>query len=137
MGKDSSLDNACDRPIQIDESNSNHSTTSHKKTNEITRKKLPVTVIIGDSIVKEVKGWKLSDKKNKVLVKHFSGAKTKYIQSYIIPTLKQNLETVISHFGTKDLKSDSSSEEIPREIINLTTSCKNQTNKLILSSIIP
>ena len=68
MGKDSSLDNACDRPIQIDESNSNHSTTSHKKTNEITRKKLPVTVIIGDSIVKEVKGWKLSDKKNKVLV---------------------------------------------------------------------
>ena len=87
--------------------------------------------------MKEVKGWKLSDKKNKVLVKHFSGAKTKYIQSYIIPTLKQNLETVISHFGTKDLKSDSSSEEIPREIINLTTSCKNQTNKLILSSIIP
>ena len=56
-GKDSSLDGACERSIQIDDSNSNHRTTSYKKSNKIPRKnKLPVTVILVDSIVKDVKG---------------------------------------------------------------------------------
>ena len=33
MGKDSSLDGACKRSIQIDDSNSNHRTTSYKTSN--------------------------------------------------------------------------------------------------------
>ena len=72
------------------------------------KNKLPVTVILGDSIVKDVKGWKLSDEKNKVVVKHFVGAKTKDVESYIITNLKQNPETIIIHSGTNGLKSDSS-----------------------------
>ena len=84
-----------------------------------------------------MKDWKLSDDKNKVVVKHFSGAKTKDMESYIIPTLEQNPETIIIHSGTDDLKSDSSPEEIARNIIKLTKSCKTETNKLILSSIVP
>ena len=83
-----------------------------------------------------MKGWKLSDDKNKVVVTHFSGAKTKGMESYIIPTLEQNPETII-HSGTNDLKSGSSPEEITRDIIKLTTSCKTQANKVILSSIVP
>ena len=137
-GKDSSLEGACERSIQIDDSNSNNRTTSHRKSNKIPRKnKLPVTVILGDSIVKDVKGWKLSEDKNKVVVKHFSGAKTKDMESYIIPTLEQNPETIIIHSGTNNLKSDSSPEKIARVIIKLATSCKTQTNKVILSSIVP
>ena len=31
MGRDSSLDGACERSIQIDDSNSNHRTASYKK----------------------------------------------------------------------------------------------------------
>ena len=47
IGKDSSLDDACERSIQIDD---NHRTTPYQKTNKIPRKnKLPVTVILGDS----------------------------------------------------------------------------------------
>ena len=131
--KDSSLDGACERPRQIDDSNSNNRTTSYKKSNKIPRKnKLLVTAILGDSIVKDVKSWKLSDDKNKVC-----GAKTKDMESYIIPTLEQNPEIIIIHSGTNDLKSDSSPEEIARDIIKLTTSCKTQTNKVILSSIVP
>ena len=84
-----------------------------------------------------MKGRKLSDDKNKVVVKHFSGAKTKDMESYIIPTLEQNPETIIIPSETNDLKSDSSPEEIARDIIKLTTSCKTQTNKVILSSIFP
>ena len=80
-----------------------------------------------------MKGWKLPDEKNKVVVKNFGGAKTKDMESHIIPIIKQNLETIIIHSGTNDLKSDSSLEEIARDIINLTTSCKIQNNKVILS----
>ena len=72
------------------------------------KNKLPVTVILRDSIVKDVKGRKLSDEKNKVVVKHFIGAKTKDVECYIIPNLKQNPETIFIHSGTNGLKSDSS-----------------------------
>ena len=81
------------------------------------KNKLPVTVILRDSIVKNVKGWKLSDGKNKVVVKHFSGAKTKDMKFYIIPTFEQNPVTIIIHSGTINLKSDRSPEEI-QEILS-------------------
>ena len=100
------------------------------------KNKLPVTAILGNSIVKDVKVWKLSDEKNKVMVKHFIGAKTKDMESYVIRILEQNPETIIIHPGTNDFQSDNSLEEIAQDIINLTTSCKTQTNKVILSSII-
>ena len=54
--------------------------------------------------MKDVKVCNSSDKKNKVVVKHHSGAKTKGIESYIIPTLEQNPETVILNCGTNNLK---------------------------------
>ena len=125
MGKDSSLDSACERSTQMDDSNSNHRTTSSKKTNKMPGKnKFPVTIILGDSIAKYVEGWKISDKKNKVVVKHFSGEKTKDMESYIIPTLEKNPEKIIINSGTNDVKSDSSLEEIARDIFSLTASCK-------------
>ena len=62
MPKDSSLDGTRERIIQIDENNSNHRTASYKNTYEIPRKnKLPVTFILRNSVVKDVKGWNLSD----------------------------------------------------------------------------
>ena len=75
-----------------------------------------------------MKGWKLSDKKNKVVVKHFRRAKTKDMECNIIPALEQNPEAIIIHSGTNNLKRNSSPEEIAKDIINLTTSCKTQTN---------
>ena len=50
-------------------------------------------------------------------------AKMKDMESYIIPTLAQNPETIIIHSGTNDLRSDSFPEEITRDI-NLTIYCK-------------
>ena len=101
IGKGSSLDGTCERLGQIDDSNSNRHTTSYKKTNKMSGKnKLPVTVILGDSIVKDVKSYYLNKKnkikyKNKIVVKHFTEAKTKDMESYIIPTLEQNPEKII------------------------------------------
>ena len=47
------------------------------------QKKLPITVFLGNSIVKEIKGWDLSDQNNKVVTKHFSGATTDDMKSYV------------------------------------------------------
>ena len=43
------------------------------------RKSRDVTIILGDSIIKDAKAWELTDESNKVVVKSFRGAtKTKY-----------------------------------------------------------
>ena len=85
--------------MQVDENDSIHHTTSYKNSKEPTRKnKLPVTVVLGDLIMK---GLKSSDKKNKVVVKYLSGAKMN-IQSYIILNLEKNSETIIVQTGTND-----------------------------------
>ena len=47
------------------------------------QKKLPITVFLGNSIVKEIKGWDLSDQNNKVVTKYFSGATTDDMKSYV------------------------------------------------------
>ena len=71
-----------------------------------TQKKLPVTVILGDSLVKDIKGWELSDESNKVGIKHFSGANTTDMKSYLFPTKSRNPENVVLYCGTKDLKKE-------------------------------
>ena len=40
------------------------------------RKSRDITVILGDSIIKDVKGWELTEDSNKVVVKSFRGATT-------------------------------------------------------------
>ena len=44
------------------------------------KRKLPLIVILGDSMVKDIKGWKMSPSTRKVVVKHFSGAKLTLFQ---------------------------------------------------------
>ena len=67
------------------------------------KRKLPVTVILGDSMIKDIKGWKMSHCTHKVILKHFSSAKTKDMKSYIIPTVEQKLDNIILHTGTNKL----------------------------------
>ena len=63
-------------------------------------KKLPVTVILGYSVVKEVKGWESSDENNKVVTKQFRGATTDDIKSYIQLTISNDPECIVLHYGT-------------------------------------
>ena len=58
------------------------------------------------------------------------------MKSHIIPTNKI-LKQLPFTYGTKNLKSNNSPEVIAREIIILTTSCKTQTNRVILPRIVP
>ena len=91
------------------------------------KKKLPVTVMLGDSRVKDIKGWKMSSRTRKV-VKYFSGAKTKDMNSYVIPTVVQKPDNIILHTGTNDLKTIGRPGEITVGILNLAMTCKTDTN---------
>ena len=52
------------------------------------KRKLPVTVIVGDYMVKDIKGWEMSCRTRKVVVKDFSGTKPKDIKSFLIETVE-------------------------------------------------
>ena len=67
------------------------------------RKKLPLTVILYDSLFKDVKRWELLDKNNKVAAKHFSGATTHDMNSYIQLNISNNQVYISLHCGTNSL----------------------------------
>ena len=74
--------------------------------NRNTKTKAPSTVILGDSILKNVYGNTIS-KATKftkhVVVKHFSGAKAHDIKHYMKPTHEKSPAQIIFHTGTNDL----------------------------------
>ena len=88
-------------------------------------------------MLKHVKGYKLSNKENKVVVKTFSGAKTSCMEHYIIPTIEQKPDVVILHCGTNDLKNQQP-EEVCKNIINLgkQISKKSEETSVVVSSFL-
>ena len=80
------------------------------------RKSRDVTIILGDSIIKDAKAWELTDESNKVVVKSFRGAtKTKHLK----PSTEQNPENIILHCGNNDRNDDSDPQNVAKEIAEL------------------
>ena len=77
--------------------------------------------IMGDSIVKHIKVYELSQRKEncKVFVKNFSGAKVRCMEDYIQPTLRETPSHVIL-----DLSTEQDSQQIAQRIINLAVKIK-------------
>ena len=88
-------------------------------------------------MVNNIKGWKISCSTRKVVMKHFSDAKTKDMKSYVIPTVEQKPDNIILHTGTNDLKTIDTPEEITMGILNLAMTCKTDTNSVFISGIVP
>ena len=93
------------------------------------KKKKKSIHIIGDSIIKEIKGWDLSDKNNSVVIKTFPGASTKCMKSYIQPTTDKNPDVVVLHCGTNDLRSNIKPEELGKRIVDLALSIKKEKKR--------
>ena len=68
--------------------------------------------IAGDSIVQHVHGWELSDAKQRVAVKSFSGSKTEDMADYLKPLMRKTPDAIIVHVGTNDVKDDTKSAEV-------------------------
>ena len=93
-------------------------------------------MVVGDSIIKKVKVWKLSDKDDLFVVRSFPGAKTDDMEPYIKPTLKTKPERIMFYCGTNDLKNNTS-QSIADNILSLAKSSQPENNIVLVSSIIP
>lgn len=61
------------------------------------------TVILGDSIIQNLQGYKLGKETNqRVVVKSFRGATTQDMKSYIQPTIDNAPDRICLHIGTND-----------------------------------
>ena len=96
-----------------------------------------VTAIVGDSITKNIYGWELSDNEKKVVVKHFSGSTTEDMKTYIETPLRRDLDRVIIHVGTNDLRSSQDLVTIAKNIIDIVETSLTNKNETRVSSIIP
>ena len=94
-------------------------------------------MILGDSLVKDIKDWELFDESNKVVTKYFSGASTSDMKSYLLPTKSSNPENIVLHCGTNDLKKENSANEISNDIIEVALLCKSDNINVLVSGIIP
>jgi lysophospholipase L1-like esterase len=63
-----------------------------------------VTVVVGDSMVKNLQGWRLSTEDNHVVVKSFAVATTSDMEDYVKPVIRKEPQKLILHVGTNDLK---------------------------------
>ena len=88
-------------------------------------------------MIKDIKGWKMSHCTRKVILKHFSSAKTKDMKSYIIPAVEQKPDNIILHTRPNDLKTIDTPEEITMGILNLAITCKTDINSVFISDIVP
>ena len=72
----------------------------------MTKQVTTYTAIIGDSIVKDIKGkgWQLStsvDVNDKIIVKSFSGSTTKDMENYILPSIKKQPKRIVQGLSKK------------------------------------
>ena len=62
-------------------------------------------MILGDSIIKHVEGWRIGRNSNsRAQVKYFPGTRVIDCYDFFNPPLKNNPDEVIIHVGTNDLK---------------------------------
>ena len=93
----------------------------------------PKVIIAGDSIVKNVQGWRLSSKKD-VKVHSFSGAKIADMNHHIVPLLERQPDEVILHIGTNEIgDSEEENAQIADELIKLTRKVMNANIRCTVS----
>ena len=96
------------------------------------------TLIVGDSIVKHIDGWRLNKRmRSTVSVRSIPGATTKGMIHHVKGCLEDTSpDFIILHHGTNDLNSNSTSEEIADKILNLAASIKTSKNQVFVSGLV-
>ncbi len=97
------------------------------------------TEIIGDSIIKDIKGYKMKEAaghQQQIFVKSFSGATIDCMNSHACPTIKRNPKRIILHCGTNDVRGQTPAENIATEVIELAKSLQNRSNAVFVSGLV-
>ena len=86
--------------------------------------------IMGDSIVKHVRGYELSQRVEncKAFFKSFSGAKVSCMEDYIKPTLREAPSHVILNVGLNDVTTKQDPQQIAESIINVAVKIKTNSD---------
>ena len=95
--------------------------------------------ILGDSIVKHIRGWEIKklDNKQKVYGRSFSGSKVSCMKDYVKPLIRENNPDHIFHVGTNDVPSEKTPQVIAQSIVDLAKSVANDNLQVTVSSIVP
>ena len=109
---------------------------SEKAENQSTEKnkRKPKIFLVGDSMVRDIKGWLLSRNKT-VKVRGFPGSTTEDMESFLIPLLKRKPDQILLHVGTNDLKSYSP-QQVADKILDLTKLVNSYAIRCSVSEII-
>ena len=71
-------------------------------------------------------------------MRSFSGAKISCLMDHVKPTLRDiNLDHIILHAGTNDLRTENTASQIAKATIDLAISLKNDDNTVTVSGIVP
>ena len=91
-------------------------------------------MIVGDSIVKHIHGWRLNKRmRSTVSVRSIPRATTKGMIHHVKGCLEDTSpDFIILHHGTNDLNSNSTSEEIADKILNLVALIKTSKKSSFL-----
>ena len=94
--------------------------------------------IVGDSIVKEIKPFKMKRMlgNDKLYVKSFPGATTSDMVDYCKPTLRRSPNITMLHAETNNLNIEGDPNTIANDIINLALDMKADVNEVNISSLI-
>ncbi len=95
-------------------------------------------IIAGDSLVKHLKGFKMSKTGARVSVSTFSGCKTSDMADHIKPVLRKKPHKLILHVGTNSLKDHETPTSCAQEIMELAESIKSNApnTELLVSGLI-
>ena len=115
-----------------------HSTCNTLEDNQSPSLSKKVTVIAGDSILKHLEGWRLSNSSTRVIVKSFSGATTSDMEDYLKPILRKEPNKIILHAGTNDI-THLTAQRVAEGVLNLGIQVNQDSpsTELVISGILP
>lgn len=110
-------------PLSVDD---NTTTKNNKKS----------VYILGDSMIKGLKPWKMSRDDTEINKRCFPGASTEDMESYMLPSLRTEPDEIIVHVGTNDV-CDKTPRQLAEGVVNLCENMsQNSTATVAISSII-
>ena len=94
-------------------------------------------MLVGDSIIKQIQGWKLGKKVGHlVVVKSFAGATTGDMKHYLKPTMEKHPQQILLHVGTNDLR-DQNPNVVVDNVVELARKIESETSaRIILSELV-
>jgi len=93
--------------------------------------------LVGDSIVKNLQGRKMSNKISNVHVLSIPGCKSHDMRYHVQPILNSNPDEIIVHVGTNSLASTSTAQECAEEIAHVASLINTNKTQATISSILP